>query len=495
MARRYTPFELTGSKHNLWTARLLACTLALCASTLSGSARAQEKKSDGAVPNEDVLGEFVVTGTVKEHVPKIAILPSLSPALEDVIVRSVVRRDLELSGMFRIIDDKDAPPGTYGFNDPVDVEAWQSLGAEAVVKVAARDAPGGKIEVLGLAYFPSAGKKPVYETKLTVEKDNARKTAHQITDDLLGALTGRPGGFFSRFTYSGSWGRNMRVFVVDSDGYGLTPQTDENDMSIAPSLGPGGDLYYSRSKSYSPFRFVTEDLDNPKAKPKLVGLDFKGSVYSSAFNKDKTKLAVAVSENTKSSIYVGAPDGSGMKRVSTTDLATHPAFSPEGQLAWVGGQEEHSSQRIYVDGKAVSPAGFTASAPTFCDTEDGVFLVYAVAVGGDRQDLVMSRPNGKGLVRLTQNQGSNSYPACSPDGRLLAFFSTRNKEKGLYVLSLKRFTTKKVLGSMGESLRWDALSRDQLTNDTNQAKVDDPPPLAEAAKGPGCGLAPGPSKK
>jgi TolB protein len=96
---------------------------------------------------------------------------------------------------------------------------------------------------------------------------------------------------------------------------------------------------------------------------------------------------------------------------------------------------------------------------------------------------------------LTQNQGSNSYPACSPDGRLLAFFSTRNKEKGLYVLSLKRFTTKKVLGSIGESLRWDALSRDELTKDTNQVDTkDDPPPLAGSVSGPGCGLAPGPAK-
>lgn len=456
------------------------------------AAFAEEGGKEPPLPNEDVLGEFVVTGTVAEHVPKIAILPSLSPALEDVIVRSVVRRDLELSGMFRIIEDKDAPPGLYGFNDPVDVGAWQSLGAEAVVKVAARNHESGKIEVLGLAYFPSSGKNPVYETKIVVDKSVARKTAHQITDDLLGALTGRPGGFNSRFTFSGPWGRNLRAFVVDSDGYGLSPQTAEKETAIGPGFGPDGQLYYSRSKNYAPFRFVAKDVGAPEEEPTLVGLTFKGNIYSSAFNRDKTKLAVAVSENSKSSIYVGNPDGSGMKRVSTTELATHPAFSPEGQLAWVGGAESHGTQRIYVDGKAVSPAGFTAAAPTFCDTEDGVFLVYAVSVGGDRQDLVMSRPDGKGLTRLTQNQGSNTYPACSPDGRLLAFFSTRNKENGLYVLSLKRWTTKKILGSMGQGLRWDSLSRDSLTNTNQRKNKGTPPPLAETTSGPGCGLAPAP---
>ena len=444
-------------------------------------------------PSEDVLGEFVVTGNVQEHIPKIAILPSLSPALEDVIVRSVVRRDLELSGMFRLINDEKAPPGTYGFNDPVDIKAWQSLGAEAVVKVAARNHPSGRIEVLGLAYFPSSGPKPVYKTKLLVDKANARKTAHQITDDLLGALTGRPGGFSSRFAFTGPWGRNLRIFAADADGYGLTPQTDKKDTSMGASFGPGGQLFFSRSRSYSPYRLHTKSPSEPEAKSTAVALDFKGSIYSSAFNKDKTKLALAVSEKGKSSIYVGNVDGKDMKRVSTSELATHPAYSPEGQLAWVGGAPKQGTQRVYVDGKPVSPAGFTASSPTFCDTEDGVFLIYAVSVGLGKQDIVMSRPSGKGLTRLTQNQGSNSYPACSPDGRLLAFFSTRKSGKGLYVLSLKRFTTKKVLGTVGEGLRWEALPRDELTRVTPEGQAKPPfGPPAKSSLGPACGLAPAP---
>ncbi len=83
----------------------------------------------------------MVTGTnTQEHIPKIAVLPSLSPDLEDVIVRGVVRRDIELTGMFDVITDAKAPPGMYGFEEPVDVDAWRKLGAESIVKVAARKA-------------------------------------------------------------------------------------------------------------------------------------------------------------------------------------------------------------------------------------------------------------------------------------------------------------------------------------------------------------------
>jgi TolB protein len=172
-----------------------------------------------------------------------------------------------------------------------------------------------------------------------------------------------------------------------------------------------------------------------------------------------------VAEDAKSSIYAGNPDGSGMQKVSTTELATHPVFSPSGKLAWLGGTAKQGSQRVYVEGKAISPAAFTAAAPAFCNTEDGIKIVYAVGVGGNRQDLVMSPENGKGINRLTQNQGSNSYPACSSDGRMLAFFSTRGKSPGIYLMSLKRFSTQKLSNQDGESLRWEPL----------------PPPAASAA--------------
>jgi TolB protein len=402
------------------------------------------------VADESALGTMVITGHTTEKLPKIAILPSLSPDLDDVVVRSVVRRDLEISGLFEIVSDKNAPPGMYDFDEAVDVAGWQKTGAEAIVKVAARPAKGGKVEVLGLAYFLSVGKEPVYQKKLIVDKALVRPTAHRITDALLGALTGRPGGFASQFTLSSRWSRARRVFRMDADGNGLAPLTEPNDTSIGPTWGPGGTLFYSTSRNYGPFQLfeIVGGLHRP------VNVPFKTSVYSSAFNKDFTKLAVAVAENARSAIYVGNPDGSGMQKISTTELATHPVWSPSGKLAWVGGDPKHGSQRIFVDGKPASPQGFPAGAPTFCDTEDGVRLVYSVSVGNDRHDLIMSGETGKGMSRLTQGQGSNMYPACSPDGRLLAFFSTRNKKDGLYAMSLKRFTTVQITTQMGESLRW-----------------------------------------
>ncbi len=429
--------------------RIAAGALALVAGMFC-PALAQAQSGTAPPADESVLGVLPITGTAEEHVTTLAVLPSLSPDRADVDVRSIVRRDLELTGLFKIVPERNAPVGTYGFDDPVDVPEWTKVGAEVIVKAAAKtDSKTGKVTVFGLAYFLNVGKDPVYEKKLVVDKKDIRVTAHRITDALLGALTGRNGGFASHMTFAKKWARNMRVFTMDADGNELKPVSDENHTAIGPAWGPNAELFYSFSKNYAPFKVFR----HPNAFP----LPFSGSVYGIAFSSDGKRMAAAVSESTGSSIYVGNADGTGFKKVSNTRISTHPVFSPSGKLAWVGGGAGSGPQRVYLDGKAVSPGGFRAAAPAFCDTEDGIRLVYSVAVGGDREDLVTSGEKGGGTVRLTQNQGSNTYPACSPDGRMLAFFSTRRKSKGLYVMSLKRWKTQKVNSQHGQSLRWDPL--------------------------------------
>ena len=98
-----------------------------------------------------------------------------------------------------------------------------------------------------------------------------------------------------------------------------------------------------------------------------------------------------------------------------------------------------------------------ASSPTFCDTPQGPLVFYTVRTKGG-SDIVSSYLNGNGVHRLTARQGENWDPACSPDGRLLAFFSTRGHAPGLYVMPLARpWLAKKILGHVGTSLRWSTI--------------------------------------
>jgi len=67
--------------------------LLIALSTLTLTATASADVPPAAAPDESVLGEMIITSSTVEKLPRIAVLPSLSPDYEDVIVRGVVRRD------------------------------------------------------------------------------------------------------------------------------------------------------------------------------------------------------------------------------------------------------------------------------------------------------------------------------------------------------------------------------------------------------------------
>lgn len=84
-------------------------TFSLVGALASVSPRASVAQTPGTPPDEHTLGDLVITGSQLENVTKLAVLKSYSPDYEDVVVRSVVRHDLELSGMFDVIPDSKAP--------------------------------------------------------------------------------------------------------------------------------------------------------------------------------------------------------------------------------------------------------------------------------------------------------------------------------------------------------------------------------------------------
>jgi TolB protein len=98
-------------------------------------------------------------------------------------------------------------------------------------------------------------------------------------------------------------------------------------------------------------------------------------------------------------------------------------------------------------------------------------VLYTVGVGAGA-DVVASDTAGGGVRRLTQHEGANTYAACSPDGRLVAFFSTGKRKRGdgvgsadqeagagLFIMPIARpWLAKKISTEVGESLRWEPLA-------------------------------------
>jgi len=285
-----------------------------------------------------------------------------------------------------------------------------------------------------------------------------RAASHRLVDQILGALTGRPGGFASEMAYAERVGRWRQIFEIDSDGFDLRSIGPANATALSPAFGPGGQIYYALSDDFTPFRLV----QGPDATP--VPVSVAGSIMGLAIAPDRSRMALTVMDSGKSTVWVGTRDA--LTPMGTEPFANHPSFGPLNKVAYIAGSPV---QRVYVDGKPISPPGFMASAPVFCDTPQGLLVVFTVGIGSGA-DIIATDSRGGGVRRLTQHEGANTYAACSPDGRLIAFFSTGKRKPGaatngndagagLFIMPIQRpWLAKKISSEIGESLRWEPVA-------------------------------------
>ena len=152
-------------------------------------------------------------------------------------------------------------------------------------------------------------------------------------------------------------------------------------------------------------------------------------------------------------IYVMNADGSGLREIADDPaLDCGPAWSPDGsKIAFVSSRDAPvgaNSYDIYVtnaDGTG-EPIRITNQPGNESDlnwSPDGSKLLYVSTAdtpafpnpGGDAEIYVMN-PDGSGVVsRLTDNTAYDSTPDWSPDGKEIAFSSTRDGKSAIYKMN------------------------------------------------------------
>ncbi len=417
---------------------------------VAGVAHAQPAPAPGA--DESVLGTIVVDGSAgAAALPKLAMVP-VEGTGSDGAALELVAKDLDRIGLYDVVTDRaKLPEGTYGADEPLDAKAWKAKGYPYLVRVKKVDAP--KPALVAEAWILAKGDAPIFTQTIEIDGD-ARLASHKAADAILSGFTGRSGPFASRIAYAKRVGKGRQVFVAAYDGHGAVAYGSPNDTALAPTFGPEAEVYYTVSKNYAPFTLVHGKNATPVPLPGV-----KGSVLSVAFSPDKSKMAVAAMAEDTGALFLGKSDGTGLAPIAEgAKLPNRPAFGPLDKLAWVSSS---GTQRVFVGPPykttgPISPAGFHASAPVFCDTPQGLMVIFTVGVGGGA-DLIATDTSGANMRRLTQGHGSNAYPACSPDGRLVAFFSTGpgGKSPGTYVAPITNpGRVRKVSDEHGESLAW-----------------------------------------
>jgi TolB protein len=443
--------------------RLMTCRFAMSAMTLASFASfasfASLARADDPPLPETPLGTVDVTGAgggiVLQHLT-VVLRPesAATPRSEsDLALMRVVRNDLQLSGQFEVSAEAKVPSvlseAESTQKEPVRSEdtlaGYASTGNDIVVRVKS-ETSGNVLEAFADIYFAKSGKKAATPNLRAIgPKEQARLIAHKISDAVLGALSGTQGAFASQLTFisRANNANAQQVFVADADGFGMRGYGPAGQVALSPDFGPGGSVYYALSRNQSPFRFTEGENAEPVPWPIV-----RGNILGVAFAADKKTLALTVSSNGINEILLRAPDGNA-RTLPSPPNAHHPAFGPQNKLAWVAG----SPPRVIIDGSFISPAGLAASSPTFCESPQGLLVVFSLASGRDSA-LYATDVKGNGLRRLTST-GRDDSPACSADGRLIAYFSRRAQNPGLYVMPiLIPARTQRIAADVGSSLRW-----------------------------------------
>lgn len=349
--------------------------------------------------------------------------------------------DFVLSSMFQVLDPASFTANLAAEGNTIDPSSWRNVGADGVIKglTAMRN---GQLHVELKLFMVSRGAEAVLKKDYDVAPGNVRVAVHQFVNEVIKYFTGTAGSFGSRLVFSATTGRGQKgVFTIDNDGQNLSHLTAASNVALAPAIY-GGNVYYAGGLpdgGYALFK-----IGNPAAVVRQAGL-----VFGVAFGGNK--MALVVSQNGASDIWVGNPDGTNLAKVTAGGLNTHPAFGPGGQLAYVSNQG--GSPQIYVDNKRVSWRGTYNMAPAWCNDPEGMKILF-MGRDGATWDIFSVSADGSAasMKRLTQDQGSNTYPACSPDGRMVAFFSTRG---GLYTSNNAGMNQQRISTTQGESLRWE----------------------------------------
>ena len=178
-----------------------------------------------------------------------------------------------------------------------------------------------------------------------------------------------------------------------------------------------------------------------------------GLVMGAAFGGGR--MAVVLTRDGNSEIYLGSPDGSNLRRLTNDPGADiTPVWSPDGsKIAFVS--DRSGGPQVYVmdagggGQRRVSFQGSYNTGPSWAP--DSQTIAYAGRTGG-ASDIYTVNLAGGAARRLTEGQGNNTDPTYSPDGRLIAFSSSRG---GIFLMNQDGLNQQRILPGVAEGLRWE----------------------------------------
>ncbi|MDA1092706.1 MAG: hypothetical protein O3A25_05490 [Acidobacteria bacterium] len=390
----------------------------------------------------------------------LALTPDESTAAAARTIAEVLWDDLDYEREFSMI-----PRDVYGTIPvarslgEVAFDRWAELGADGVVSCAVQALSGSQLEITA-RLFSVRTQDNAFSVQYTGSSENVRRYAHQLSDEIHRQQRGVEGVARTRIAFvsdrDGDSALGLvedrpvkEVYFADYDGVNVRRVTVTRTLNLFPSWSPDGRaLGYTSYLSGFPDVVLSHLFEGRMTTPAGGTASIHNSL--SAISPDGLRVAFNSNRDNSSDIYVANVDGTNLQRLTSNPaIDTSPTWSPNGQqIAFTS--DRAGQPQIYVmgaDGTGLRRLTYE----TYCDRptwSPAPFneVAYSSKTGPGHDIKVLDLATNE-VRQLTFGLGSNESPSYSPNGRHIAFTSTRGSGlKQIYTIdrdgkNLRRLTS------------------------------------------------------
>jgi TolB protein len=334
----------------------------------------------------------------------------------------LLKLDLSLAGLFRVVDEADFPFDKDSDVSDIDFTKWKALEVGALIKAVQM-----KKSYQFRLYDVATGKQ-VLGKEYEVKGSNYIDAVHRFVDDTMEVLTGYRGPFESKIIASCGKPFKRRLKVFEMDGQRSYNFSVSGVNPISPNWAPDG-----KQITYSAF-------PNPEHGMEIYTSDGKDSRQLTNYNTtsitpvwlpDGKSIAFSSTKDGDAEIYRMNTKGKILAQLTNSrNIDLSPSISPSGQLAFAS--ERAGDLHLFSSGSRhanrLTYVGYQNDQPDW--SPDGRKIAFTSRDKGAFDIFVMDG-NGSNIQRLTRLEGNNEAPSWAPDSRYLVFASDRG---GLYVM-------------------------------------------------------------
>lgn len=350
-------------------------------------------------------------------------LPMLKGETADPVlgqqIRGVMRRDLERTGLFRILESNGNGVQTI---QSLPYGDWSRIGAAGVIAGQLEVSNGGAPLTLQLTLHDVAQRLMLFGRVYEGSLEGYRRMAHRFSDQVLEVFTGQRGPFDTQVTcvtpVPGS--KATEIVRMDYDGHDVQRLVSNGSLNLAPVQSPDG-----RMLAYTSYRDGSPDiyLLNLSSGQEQRLTNEPGLALAGSWSPDGRYLAISRTVEGNNDVFVYDTRSRRFKRLTTdSGIDVSPSFAPDGQRLVFTSDRGGSPQLYLTTVKGGKPARLTFegtynTAPAWSPRDD---MIAYVGRSEDRS-MAIYTIHAESRQRQRMSFGSRQYeaPTWDPHGSFL----------------------------------------------------------------------------